>query len=189
MTAVAGPPVKYARVFAFQHSRAHFLLPGDRESLCGAAPRKGRSWLGGEPRAAERLALMPDCAICAARARFLADLDAWDGPAPRPGVVALVRRDGSGDRRAAGECARCGLLAPLAQRGLCRPCARACRKDGTIGEYGWLRPDRMGEFAALRRAGLSVERAAAGTGVCGRTGTRYEAALAAEGRATWRAAA
>jgi len=92
-------------------------------------------------------------------------------------------------RRAVGECSACGHVHILKQRGLCHSCALRATEDGTIRDYGWTRSERLAEYAGLRREGLGIAAASARLGVCKRTGERYEAALAASGRAQWRTAA
>jgi hypothetical protein len=95
----------------------------------------------------------------------------------RPGVVA-VRVLPCGDRRPVAECACCGRVRLIRGRGLCAGCTWSRRNDGTIGEWGWTRADRLAEYAALRGT-LTRREAAARLGVSVRTADRYEAALRA----------
>lgn len=92
-----------------------------------------------------------------------------------PGVLAVHVSPG-GDRRRVAECASCGALRPIRNRGLCGKCTGRHRRDGTIGEFGWTKTERLAEYATLR-AGLTQVQAAARVGVSTRTATRYEAAL------------
>jgi len=91
-----------------------------------------------------------------------------------------------GCRHRVSECARCELVRPVWYRGLCRPCVDRCRLDGTIGCYGYVKADRMADFAWLRLGGVDVAGAAGRVGVSERTGWRYETELAGSGRAPWR---
>jgi hypothetical protein len=75
-----------------------------------------------------------------------------------------------------GECCRCGRHRPLRPRGLCSTCRNRCTLDGTLGQYGWVRADRLAEFTELRDRHYPVEMAGARVGVCARTAWRYEAA-------------
>lgn len=88
-----------------------------------------------------------------------------------------------------GECVSCGKTRHLHCRGLCETCRWRYRSDGTITEFGYVKADRIADYAARRRAGASVPVAAARTGVCERTGWRYEAELKDAARsAGWPAA-
>lgn len=93
-----------------------------------------------------------------------------------PGVLA-VHVQPCGDRRAIAECARCGHLRVIRRRGLCFSCIKRCQRDGTLGEYGWLKADRLAVYREARAKGLTVEAAADKASVTKRTGWRYEAAL------------
>ena len=72
------------------------------------------------------------------------------------------------------ECACCGEDRDLCCRGLCVACRSQARRDGTVGEFGYIKADRLADFTELRRS-CSVAVAAARLGVCERTGWRYEA--------------
>ena len=96
----------------------------------------------------------------------------------RPGVLA-VHVQPCGDRRPVAECASCGYPRIIRGRGLCEGCRKRCRLDGTLGQYGYLRGDRIADYAALREA-LGMREAAARVGVTVRTAHRYEAALRGE---------
>ena len=91
------------------------------------------------------------------------------------GVVALatVREC----RRRVAECASCERVRPLISRGLCDTCRARHQENGTIGEYGYVKADRMADFARLRSSGYGVGEAARRIGVSERTGERYEAEL------------
>ena len=167
----------YARVRARSHRSAHLALPGSLTALCGTSPRGGE-WADA--------ADFPECRGCASAARVADAVAGWDAPLRRAGVLALVYRGGC--RRSVAECASCGNVRVLRQRGLCQPCVRSATLDGTIEDYGWTRADRLAEYAALRNAGLTIRQAAERTGVSRRGGDRYEADLAAAGRAPWRSA-
>jgi hypothetical protein len=91
-----------------------------------------------------------------------------------------------GCRRILAECGRCGTVRPLVGRGLCNRCVWDTWADGTRGEYGYVKADRLAEFARYRLAGVGVGEAARRVCVSGRTGWRYEAELAASGCAPWR---
>jgi hypothetical protein len=91
-----------------------------------------------------------------------------------------------GARHRVAECARCELVRPVWRRGLCRPCAERCTRDGTLGGYGYVKADRVADFIRLRLGGADLAEAARRVGVSERTGWRYEAELAASGRAPWR---
>lgn len=95
--------------------------------------------------------------------------------AGRGGVIAIMPGP-CGGRRPVAECASCGVVKPVKRRGLCRACESRHVRDGSIGQYGWVKADRMAEYASLR-PGLSVPEAAARAGVSVRTASRYEAEL------------
>ena len=95
----------------------------------------------------------------------------------RPGVLG-VHVQPCGDRRPVAECALCGHLRVIRGRGLCEPCRKRCRDDGTITQYGYTRADRLADYASLRPS-LAVPVAAGRIGVSVRTAMRYEAALRA----------
>lgn len=75
-----------------------------------------------------------------------------------------------------GECGSCGKDKTLKARGLCSTCRNRCTLDGTLGQYGWVRADRLAEFSQLRDRHYPVEMAGARVGVSARTAWRYEAA-------------
>ena len=75
-----------------------------------------------------------------------------------------------------GECGSCGEDKALKARGLCLACYHRCTLDGTLGQYGWVRADRLAEFGQLRDRHYPVEFAGARVGVSSRTAWRYEAA-------------
>ena len=75
-----------------------------------------------------------------------------------------------------GECGRCGQDKTLKARGLCSNCRNRCTADGTLGQYGWVRVNRLAEFSELRERHYPVEVAGARVGVSARTAWRYEAA-------------
>ena len=92
---------------------------------------------------------------------------AWTGP------VAIVW----GERRRVAECASCEQIRPLPSRGLCVPCRELHRKAGTEAEFGYVKADRLADYADLRRDGELLEVAAARIGISERTAWRYEAEL------------
>ena len=71
-------------------------------------------------------------------------------------------------------CASCGEDRDLCCRGLCEKCRAQARRDGTLASFGYVKADRLADYAALRPA-FSVPVAAARIGVSERTGWRYEA--------------
>ncbi len=166
------------RVRSATHRTAHLTVPGSLTALCGACPRDG-AWSEADG--------FPDCRKCATAARVAAEVAAWDAPPPRPGILAMVSRGGGGLRAPAGECAACGKVRMLRQRSLCRTCARTATLDGTLEGYGWTREERLTEYGGYRAGGLNIRQASARLGVDRRTGDRYEAELAAAGKAPWRA--
>ena len=108
----------------------------------------------------------------------------------RPGIVRLY------GRIPVGECARCERERPLHGRGLCCTCRAQARRDGTLEDYGYVKADRIADYAATRASwvrgggGLrhpTIPEASRAAGVGGRTGQRYEAELDAAGLAPWRA--
>jgi hypothetical protein len=99
---------------------------------------------------------------------------------PLPTVVLYGRR------RVVTECARCGKVRPLLERGLCNPCRKTCHDDGTIGDYGYVKADRMADYACRRLNGDSIAAAAVRLGISKRTAERYEAQLRDAGKAPWR---
>lgn len=103
---------------------------------------------------------------------------------PRSCTLPLVVAHG--ERRILAECGSCERVRPLECRGLCHTCREGRRRDGTIGGFGYVKADRVADFARLRMAGAAVAGAAGRVGVSERTGWRYEAELAAAGRALWR---
>lgn len=108
----------------------------------------------------------------------------------RPGIVRLY------GRIPVGECARCERERPLYSRGLCCICRRRCRADGTLADYGYVKADKIAEYALVRSRWVrgpdgelrhpTIPEAAAAAGVNCRTGQRYEAELDAAGQAPWR---
>ena len=91
------------------------------------------------------------------------------------GVLALVIY-GHCRRRLAG-CASCERVRPLVTRGLCDTCRHRYERDGTIGEWGYVKADRVADYARLRLADYPVPVAASRIGVSERTAWRYEAQL------------
>jgi len=77
------------------------------------------------------------------------------------------------------DCADCGRLMPMECRGLCAACRKRNRDRGTLGEFGYVKADRLADYAELRRARVPVPAAAARLGVSERTAWRYEAELKA----------
>ena len=76
------------------------------------------------------------------------------------------------------ECASCEHVRPLYYRGLCRPCRDSHRATRTIGQFGYIKADRLTDYAWLTRGcGESLSVAAARIGVSERTAWRYEAEL------------
>ena len=84
------------------------------------------------------------------------------------------------------ECARCERQRAIEARGLCHSCRTTCQANGTIGEYGYVKPDRLEDYAYRRGQGDSPGTAAGRLGISKRTACRYETQLAAAGRAPWR---
>jgi len=106
-------------------------------------------------------------------------------PVSRPGVLAVAAAH---DRRwPVAECASCERVRPIFGRGLCNACRWKRRDDGTIGEYGYVKADRIADYARLRGSGYGVYEAAERIGVSRRTAERYEASLRDAGEAPWRA--
>lgn len=169
---------RYSRVRSAVHRTAHLRAPGAGKALCGALPPRGGKWLDGGN--------LKDCRACANAARTAEAVAAWDGPALRPGILAVVTL-AHGARCAVGGCAECERVRPLRARGLCEGCYSAARDNGTVEGYGWTTGERMAEFAGCRGGGLSIGQASERAGVSRRTGHRYEAALAGAGKAPWRA--
>ncbi len=91
-----------------------------------------------------------------------------------------------GRRLPVAECASCEQARPILGRGLCNACRWRHRDDGTIAEFGYVKADRVADYARFRLGGLGLAQAAARVGVSKRTGERYEAELAASGEAPWR---
>lgn len=84
------------------------------------------------------------------------------------------------------QCASCDQGHPVIMRGLCNPCRHRYERAGTITDWGYVKADRLEDYAWLRRTGELVPVAATRLGVSERTAWRYEMQLAAEGRAPWR---
>lgn len=93
----------------------------------------------------------------------------------RPGVLAVLAWP-CGDRRPVAECASCGRPKRIGGRGLCGGCKKRHRLDGTLSQYGYVKADRLADYAGLREE-LGMRGAAARVGVCVRTAHRYEATL------------
>jgi hypothetical protein len=166
------------RVRTPAHKTAHLAVPGSSTALCGAVALGDGTWLDGGD--------LPDCRVCASAARVADAVAAWQGPSPRAGVLALLPRRGDWDMAPVGECAECGRIRMLPKRGLCAGCYKVAWREGTVGRYGQSQDERVAEFARCRRLGFDIRQAAARTGVCTRTGNRYEEALTASGQAPWR---
>ena len=92
------------------------------------------------------------------------------------GAVLAVHEVPCGRRFPVAECGRCGHVRALRGRGLCAWCKKAATADGTIGQYGYVKADRMADYAELR-ASLGAAEAARRVGVSRRTAHRYDAAL------------
>jgi hypothetical protein len=75
---------------------------------------------------------------------------------------------------------------PILARGLCSRCRSWHRTHGTIGDFGYVKADRMADYARLRLNGHDVGPAAALVGTSKRTAERYEAELRDAGLAPWR---
>jgi hypothetical protein len=106
----------------------------------------------------------------------------------RPGIIRIIQY-GHGKRVPFGRCGLCERNRPLVGRDLCSYCHRLCRYDGALDEYGYTKDDALADYILLRSAGVSIAECArrmAGV-VTLRTLQRYEAELAAAGRAPWRA--
>lgn len=103
---------------------------------------------------------------------------------PRSCTLTLVTVRES--RRRVAECASCERARPLITRGLCDSCRHKYERGGTITEWGYIKTDRLEDYAWLRRSGEPVPVAASRVGVSERTAWRYEGELAASGRAPWR---
>lgn len=159
----------HARAYISGSHCAH-LVQVDGAALCGALPRGRRRWLGiagdgyEEKAAARRL-----CCSCRRYAEVLRQLA---GRAPGPGVTLTVVL--SGRTLVVSECAACGKVRPVHGRGLCLACWSRHRNDGTLGDWGYVRADRLADFRAYRERGLSVAEAAARVEVSVRTAERYE---------------
>jgi hypothetical protein len=78
---------------------------------------------------------------------------------------------------------------PLLCRGLCNSCIWTCRHDGTYGEYGYTKADRIADYAHRRYNGDTIGLAASRLGISRRTAERYEAKLRDAGQAPWRSRA
>jgi hypothetical protein len=77
------------------------------------------------------------------------------------------------------DCADCGRFMPIDARGLCSACWTRNSDNGTLGEFGYVKADRLADFAEMRGLGVAVPAAAARLGVSERTAWRYEAELKA----------
>src|SRR5271166_2150819 len=82
-------------------------------------------------------------------------------------------------------CASCERVRPLITRGLCDSCRHRYEDDGTITDWGYVKADRVQDYAWLRRSGETLAVAASRVGVSERTAWRYEAELATSGRVSW----
>ena len=82
-----------------------------------------------------------------------------------------------GVRRRVTECASCGNVRPLITRGLCDRCRHRHRDNGTLDDFGYLKADRVQDYAWLRKSGETLPVAASRIGVSERTAWRYEAEL------------
>ena len=80
------------------------------------------------------------------------------------------------------DCADCGRLMPIESRGLCAACRKRNRDHGTLREFGYVKADRLADYAELRRLRVPVPAAAGRLGVSERTAWRYEAELKARER-------
>ena len=80
-------------------------------------------------------------------------------------------------RRRVAECASCEQEGPLISRGLCKPCRDRHQWAGTLTSFGYVKADRVADYADLRRDGELLEVAASRIGVSERTAWRYEAGL------------
>jgi hypothetical protein len=189
MNASVAPDLSgYVRAYISAGHCAHLLPSASRIAVCGAqaddaGKRYGRPWLGirdgGGPRAVaqrERAAQLPACCRCRRQAAVLEAVRlAAEGRGEtgrRPGELAVVELRGR--RWPVAECASCEEVGPIQSRGLCFRCYDHHQADGTLGEYGYVREDRIADYMSLRRAGLTCEEAAARVGVTARTGYRYE---------------
>ena len=103
----------------------------------------------------------------------------------RAGVLAIITA-ANGIRVPVAECAGCEQVLPILARGLCSRCRSWHRTHGTIGDYGYVKADRMADYARLRLNGHDVGPAAALVGTSKRTAERYEAELRDAGLAPWR---
>jgi hypothetical protein len=90
--------------------------------------------------------------------------------------------------RPAAACDCCGHTQRIKARGLCGVCYTRARDHGAVAKWGFVKADRLAEYAGLREAGASVESAAWDAGVSVRTGQRYEAELRAAAAPERRAA-
>ena len=77
------------------------------------------------------------------------------------------------------ECADCGRFMPMECRGLCHACRKRNSACGTLGEFGYVKADRLADYALRRSRGTPLADAAAWVGVSERTAWRYEAELKA----------
>ena len=96
-------------------------------------------------------------------------------------TLATVR----GARRRVTVCASCEKVRPLITRGLCDPCRHRYEFDGTITDWGYVKADRVQDYAWLRKSGETLPVAASRIGVSERTAWRYEAELRDASSARW----
>jgi len=80
------------------------------------------------------------------------------------------------------DCASCGQYQPIESRGLCSPCRRRHREDGTLSDYGYVKADRFSDYVLIRPERVAerelaafIRAAARRLGVSERTAWRYEA--------------
>lgn len=87
-----------------------------------------------------------------------------------------------GHKMPVAECARCGLPGPIRKRGLCGGCESVTKRDGTYAEYGYVKADRLADYAEMTRLlrggdlnrTEAMRQACARLGISERTGERYE---------------
>lgn len=175
------------RVWMPRLTTTHLRAPGTTVALCGSGPRRAEQWRVITPGSITVPAAVRACRVCELGWRTAMAVTQAQYPGRRPGELARMPRHGY--LAPIAECARCEQVRPVRGRGLCEPCRKAAREDGTLNEYGWLRADRIAEYAQYRTGGLSVRAAARRLGVSERTCSRYEHALTSAGQAEWRTAA
>ena len=82
-------------------------------------------------------------------------------------------------------CVSCERNRPLCARGLCDACRGLFRRDGTIAQWGYVKADRIADYARLRLVGYHVPLAASRIGISERTAWRYEAELRDASSSGW----